>query len=296
MKSLFLTLMLTCSMLMPTVEEGVIKKTRVIGGETPIVVEETAPEMVVEPEESASEKEDLEAPPAVPRDEDFQIALEDLGYLRQEYGKEIDIRNGILRFQSQHNLVVDGIFGHQSNTALRKLLGEEAYAYPDVVEEAPSIGYWITINKTKRILTLYKGKAVIKKYPVAQGKSQSLTPEGKFTIVSKIVNPYWGGAGVAKPVPGGSPKNPLGYRWLGISYGGGSRYGIHGNNSPLSIGTNASLGCVRMINADVEELFEMIPLSTIVWIGSDDKLQEWGIRQESYLMQSPRLEAAILPN
>jgi hypothetical protein len=35
-------------------------------------------------------------------------------------------------------------------------------------------------------------------------------------------------------------------------------YGIHGTNNPGSIGKNASHGCVRMRNHDVEELFGMV--------------------------------------
>jgi hypothetical protein len=34
-----------------------------------------------------------------------------------------------------------------------------------------------------------------------------------------------------------------------------------------------------MINADVESMFEYIPVGTPVWIGSDGKLGEFGIKQ-----------------
>ena len=49
--------------------------------------------------------------------------------------------------------------------------------------------------------------------------------------------------------------NPLGTRWLGLSRKG---YGIHGTNRPNSIGRNASHGCIRMRNREVEELFKMV--------------------------------------
>ena len=39
---------------------------------------------------------------------------------------------------------------------------------------------------------------------------------------------------------------------------GNSWYGIHGTNNPASIGRNASHGCIRMRNRDVEELFAMV--------------------------------------
>jgi lipoprotein-anchoring transpeptidase ErfK/SrfK len=129
---------------------------------------------------------------------------------------------------------------------------------------------------------LYKGSDTVKKYPVAVGNPPSLTPEGRFKIVIKVVNPMWGGGGYAQPVAGGVPENPLGYRWMGLDLGGGVEYGIHGNNAPYSIGTNASHGCVRMINSDVESLYEIVSVDTPVWIGSEDFLEKNGITQDVY--------------
>ncbi|WP_157047267.1 L,D-transpeptidase family protein [Alkaliphilus metalliredigens] len=210
--------------------------------------------------------------------------LKTLGYFHEDTKQQdINKRNAIIRFQSEHNLTVDGIYGPQSETVLSALVNGSERRYLDVIDQPPTKGKWMTINKTKRILTLYEGDKVMKKYPVAQGKEPGLTPEGKFTIVNKLVNPGWGGAGIAQPVKGGSPNNPLGYRWMGINHGGGGSYGIHGNNNPRSIGTNASLGCVRMINSDVAELFDIISLKTPVWIGTHEKLKEWGVDQKSYL-------------
>ncbi|KJF28415.1 hypothetical protein TZ02_02380 [Clostridium aceticum] len=215
---------------------------------------------------------------------DYKVVLKEIGYYKKDYGnEEINMRNAVLRFQSEHNLTVDGIFGEISYKALEKRLEDENYQYSDIITTPPTNKEWIAINKTKRILTYYKGDQVIKKYPIAQGRDSSYTPEGKYTIVNKIVNPRWGGAGIAAPVAGGSPNNPLGYRWMGLNLKGGGSYGIHGNNQPKSIGTNASLGCVRMINSDVAELFEMVKLHTPVWIGTHEQLKEWGVHNKNYL-------------
>jgi hypothetical protein len=123
--------------------------------------------------------------------------------------------------------------------------------------------YKIEINKTTNYLYLYNryGK-VIKTYRVATGKTKSLTPEGTFAIIVKIVQPGW------KGIPGGSPQNPLGPRWLGLQVNGdkGRTYGIHGTNAPSSIGTHASHGCVRMYNSDVINLYKTVGLKTLVWI------------------------------
>jgi len=215
---------------------------------------------------------------------DYEAELKKLGYYSNESNDEkLNLRNAVLRFQSDHNLIVDGIWGPKSLSALKKRLTEKNFTYPDIIEAPPSEDSWAVINKTKRILTLYNNNTVIKKYPIAVGYPSSLTPSGKYTIVNKIVNPAWGGAGYAKPVKGGVPENPLGYRWMGLSISDGSRYGIHGNNSPYSIGKDISHGCIRMINSDIESLFEKVPLHMNVWIGTDEELKEWGINQKSYI-------------
>ena len=43
-------------------------------------------------------------------------------------------------------------------------------------------------------------------------------------------------------------------------------YGIHGTNKPHSIGTDASHGCIRMFNSQVEELYELVKIGTTVLI------------------------------
>lgn len=55
-------------------------------------------------------------------------------------------------------------------------------------------------------------------------------------------------------MPGG-PANPLGARAL---YLGSSLYRIHGTNEPNSIGQNVSSGCIRMMNADVIDLYDRV--------------------------------------
>ena len=59
----------------------------------------------------------------------------------------------------------------------------------------------------------------------------------------------------------GGPKNPLGARAM---YLGGSIYRIHGTNEPSSIGKHASSGCIRMSNADVEELYRHVKIGAAV--------------------------------
>jgi lipoprotein-anchoring transpeptidase ErfK/SrfK len=59
----------------------------------------------------------------------------------------------------------------------------------------------------------------------------------------------------------GGPNNPLGARAL---YLGSTLYRIHGSNEPWTIGTNVSSGCIRMRNADVEDLYERVKVGAKV--------------------------------
>ncbi len=207
-------------------------------------------------------------------------ALKKLGYYQEIFkDKNLNIRSAIIHLQSENNINPDGKWDKQiADTVLKKLLGLNTTP-PDKVLDIPASGLWITINKSKNILTLYEGGKPVKKYPVAIGNPSTLTPSGKFTIVNKVVNPAWGGGGYAKPIKGGSPSNPLGYRWMGLSIKGGSSYGIHGTTDPYSIGTYASHGCIRMFNFDVESLFPKIPMNIKVFIGTEEELRTWGITQ-----------------
>jgi lipoprotein-anchoring transpeptidase ErfK/SrfK len=61
----------------------------------------------------------------------------------------------------------------------------------------------------------------------------------------------------------GGPTNPLGARAI---YLGSTIYRIHGTNEPASIGKDASSGCIRMLNADVSELYQFVKVGTEVTV------------------------------
>jgi lipoprotein-anchoring transpeptidase ErfK/SrfK len=63
----------------------------------------------------------------------------------------------------------------------------------------------------------------------------------------------------------GGPNNPLGARALYLWQGGkDTLYRIHGTSEPWSIGTNASSGCIRMLNQDAIHLYDRTPTGTRV--------------------------------
>ncbi len=71
-------------------------------------------------------------------------------------------------------------------------------------------------------------------------------------------------------MPGG-PENPLGARALYLYDNGvDTLYRIHGTNEPHSIGKAMSSGCIRMLNQDVANLFEQVPVGTSVVVRAED--------------------------
>ena len=109
----------------------------------------------------------------------------------------------------------------------------------------------IVISLAQRKLYFYGKTGSLKSYPVAIGKPSTPTPPGRWKIINKIIN------------PGGI----LGTRWMGLNIpSSGGSYGIHGTSQPWSIGKAVSLGCIRMHNRDIEEIFPLTPIGTKVTI------------------------------
>jgi len=103
------------------------------------------------------------------------------------------------------------------------------------------------------------GDEVAASWEVGVGKAQTPTRPGAYTVGLKQKEPMWSPVGRA-PVPYGDPENPLGTRWLAwFDQGRNTSLGFHGTNDPSGVGRAASDGCVRMRNADVELLFEILP-------------------------------------
>lgn len=105
-------------------------------------------------------------------------------------------------------------------------------------------------------------------YPLGIGRQGWETPEGNFQVIQKVENPVWRvppGIREENPelpafIPAG-PGNPLGSYWLGLSVPG---YGLHGTTRPYGVGRRVSHGCIRLYDADIEELFRKVALGTRV--------------------------------
>ena len=122
----------------------------------------------------------------------------------------------------------------------------------------------IVVNATDNYLKLLKDNQIVKVYRIASGVGGN-TPRGEMKIVNKIADPTWYSANAV--VPSGSPENILGTRWMGFDVSG---YGIHGTVDPGSIGEHSTLGCIRMLNEEVEELYKVVTIGTEVKITDDE--------------------------
>jgi lipoprotein-anchoring transpeptidase ErfK/SrfK len=126
----------------------------------------------------------------------------------------------------------------------------------------------IRVSKSRNTLDLMAGDKLFKRYPVGTGKFGK-TPAIEFTIVDKIVEPPWTRPADNRQIEYGDPENVLGTRWMAIKseeHPEITGFGIHGTWERESIGKQSSAGCVRMLNEDVEELFDIVPRKTSVII------------------------------
>jgi L,D-transpeptidase ErfK/SrfK len=115
----------------------------------------------------------------------------------------------------------------------------------------------------ERKVYVYNGSQIVATYPVAIGKKGRETPTGEWQIMETIVNPGWTNFNTGKMMPPGK-NNPLGSRWIGFWTDGKDTIGFHGTNQPNSVGKAVSNGCVRMYDKDVQALYPLIKVGTIV--------------------------------
>ena len=157
-----------------------------------------------------------------------------------------------------------GKLAKQYNTTV-DLIKKSNNINQDVIRVGQKLRIWtapfnIFVDKSQNSLILKSGDEVIKVYAVSTGINNS-TPVGTFKITTKLTDPVWFKSGAI--IPPESSENVLGSRWMGFDLAG---YGIHGTTEPDKIGQQATAGCVRMLNKDVEEIFTLVPAGTQVTI------------------------------
>ena len=141
-------------------------------------------------------------------------------------------------------------------------------AVADPTGEAPGT---ITVDTENRYLYLSMQGGRAMRYDVGVGR-QGFEWGGAVHVGRKAEWPGW------TPPPAmlkrrpdlprhmaGGLDNPLGARAMYLYSGKRDvGYRIHGSNEPDSIGQAVSSGCIRMLNADVEDLYERVRIGTKV--------------------------------
>jgi lipoprotein-anchoring transpeptidase ErfK/SrfK len=128
----------------------------------------------------------------------------------------------------------------------------------------------VVVRTGERRLYLARGDGTALRYKVAVGRPGKQW-FGSAAIDGMYVEPAWSppdevrrdNQGLPDVIEGGSPRNPMGARALTLNRG---EYAIHGTNNPRSIGTFASYGCIRMLNADIIDLFGRVKVGTPVLV------------------------------
>src|SRR5499433_187533 len=130
--------------------------------------------------------------------------------------------------------------------------------------EAPGT---IVVHTSERFLYLVQGNNRALRYGIGVGR-EGFQWAGLLKISRKAEWPDWTPPAemIARQpyLPrfmAGGPGNPLGARAL---YLGNTIYRIHGTNQPQTIGQSVSSGCFRLVNSDVIDLYDRIPVGTKV--------------------------------
>ncbi|MHC4997097.1 MAG: L,D-transpeptidase family protein, partial [Planctomycetota bacterium] len=126
------------------------------------------------------------------------------------------------------------------------------------------------VHKLDYRLDVFLGDVFIRTFRVGLGEHDS-TPPGAYEVRSgsKLENPEWVNPRTGERFLADDPENPLGEYWIGLKgidedtqFNKG--YGIHGTIYPETIGTQASMGCVRMLASDIELVYAMLSEGSLV--------------------------------
>ena len=148
----------------------------------------------------------------------------------------------------------------------------------------------IDTRRTYLYYVLGDGKAI--RYGIGVGRD-GFTWSGAQTVTRKTEWPDWtppqemiGRQPYLPRWMAGGEGNPLGARAM---YLGSTVYRIHGTNSPETIGHKVSSGCIRMLNADVIDLYGRVQVgATVIVLASPDAVAKITPRVAPARLAAPR--------
>ncbi len=126
------------------------------------------------------------------------------------------------------------------------------------------------VHKSAHRLDIFHGSPAdpdswlyIKSFDVGLGSNDG-TPVGEFVVsANKLENPGWVNPRDAREqYSPDDPDNPIGEYWIGITgvgqYSSLTSLGLHGTIDPSSIGSDESMGCVRLADGDIDVVYELL--------------------------------------
>ena len=133
----------------------------------------------------------------------------------------------------------------------------------------------VVVNIRERRLYLVQPGGRALRYAVGVGRAEARNFQGSAVIGRKETWPHWTPTeNMMRAIPryrayaGGTPggiENPLGARALYLYRDGQDTYfRLHGTNEPHTIGTAASSGCIRLVNQDIIDLYNRVPVGAPV--------------------------------
>src|SRR5207253_6679626 len=155
----------------------------------------------------------------------------------------------------------------ESHAALPAALQRQVVRYPTTLA-----GGTIVIDTAQTYLYYVLGDGQAIRYGIGVGRD-GFTWSGEQAVTRKAEWPDWTPpAEMIERQPylprwmAGGDGNPLGARAI---YLGSTVYRIHGTNAPATIGQRVSSGCIRMLNADVSDLYSRVVVGTKVVVLSN---------------------------
>lgn len=118
------------------------------------------------------------------------------------------------------------------------------------------------VEKRSFLMAVYVGDVILRLYWVGHGADDK-TPVATFTVAEVMENPQWD-APDGGHYPPGHPKNILGKWFVKLKHDSHQGFGIHGTVQPETIGTMASMGCVRLRDADIQDYAGLVPRGSLV--------------------------------
>jgi L,D-transpeptidase ErfK/SrfK len=123
----------------------------------------------------------------------------------------------------------------------------------------------LVVRLSERRVYVYQGDEMKVSYPVAVGRAGWETPRGKFKVLRMEKNPAWKNPWTGDVIPPGK-NNPMGERAIDFHTDGRNYAAFHGTPNESSIGQAVSHGCIRMRNADIRTMYDMVAEGTEVLV------------------------------